>query len=62
MWAILKRVNTISRFADFKLYSEKNSITAADMLNDKVLPFFSQHNIPLLRILTDRGTEFKQKP
>ena len=44
--------------ADVKLYAEKNSITAADMLNDKVLPFFSQHNIPLLLILTDRGTEF----
>jgi hypothetical protein len=28
------------------------------MLNYKVLPFFSQHNIPLLRILTDRGNEF----
>jgi transposase InsO family protein len=28
------------------------------MLNDKVVPFFEQENAPLLRILTDRGTEY----
>jgi hypothetical protein len=28
------------------------------MLNDRVLPFYEEHGIPLLRILTDRGTEF----
>jgi len=28
------------------------------MLNDKVLPFFEEHQIPLLRILTDKGTEY----
>ncbi len=28
------------------------------MLNDKVLPFYQQHDIPLLRVLTDRGTEY----
>ena len=27
----------------------------ADMLNDRVLPFFEEHDVPLLRILTDRG-------
>ncbi len=36
----------------------KTPITAADLLNDRVLPFFEQHNMGLLRILTDRGTEF----
>ena len=25
---------------------------------DKVLPFYEQHQLPLLRILTDRGTEY----
>lgn len=45
-----------------KLYDRKNAITAADTLNDKVLPFFEQHDIPLLRILTDRGTEYCGKP
>lgn len=36
----------------------KNALVATDTLNDRVLPFFQQHEIPLLRILTDRGTEY----
>ena len=28
------------------------------MLNDKVLPFYEQHALLVLRILTDRGTEY----
>ncbi len=51
-------VDTYSRVAMAKLYTDKSSITAADILNDKVLPWFAEHNIPLLRILTDRGTEY----
>ena len=31
---------------------------AADLLNDRVLPFFEQQAVPLLRVLTDRGTEY----
>jgi len=31
---------------------------SADTLNDRVLQFYEEHGIPLLRILTDRGTEF----
>jgi hypothetical protein len=30
----------------------------ADLLNDKVIPFYEKYEIPLLRILTDRGTEY----
>jgi hypothetical protein len=41
-----------------KLYDRKNGLVAADLLNDRVLPFFEQQNVPLLRILTDRGTEY----
>ncbi len=41
-----------------KLYTGKTAITAADLLNDRVLPFFAEHGISLLRILTDRGTEY----
>lgn len=33
-------------------------ITAADLLNDRVLPFYEAHDLPVLRILTDRGTEY----
>jgi transposase InsO family protein len=51
-------VDTYSRVALAKLYTEKTAITAADMLNDKVLPFFHGHNLTLLRVLTDRGTEY----
>ena len=51
-------IDTYSKVAFAKLYDRKNAITAADMLNDKVLPFFEDQQIPLLRILTDRGTEY----
>lgn len=51
-------VDTYSRVAFAKLYTEKTAITAADMLNDKVLPWFQEQEIPMLRILTDRGTEY----
>ena len=51
-------VDTYSKVAFAKLYTTKTPITAADLLNDKVLPFFEQESLPLLRILTDRGTEY----
>ena len=51
-------VDTYSRVAFAKLYTEKTAITAADMLNDKVLPWFQEQGVPMLRILTDRGTEY----
>lgn len=51
-------VDTYSKVAFAKLYTTKTPITAADTLNDKVLPFFEQQNLPILRILTDRGTEY----
>ncbi len=51
-------VDTYSKVAFAKLYTTKTPITAADILNDKVLPFFEEHKLPMLRILTDRGTEY----
>lgn len=51
-------IDTYSRVAFAKLYTEKTAITAADTLNGIVLPWFDEQNIPLLRILTDRGTEY----
>ncbi len=51
-------VDTYAKIAFAKLYTTKTPITAADMLNDRVLPFFEQHSLPMLRILTDRGTEY----
>lgn len=51
-------IDTYSRVAFAKLYTEKTAITAADMLNDKVLPWLHEQEVPLLRVLTDRGTEY----
>ncbi len=51
-------VDTYSKVAFAKLYTTKTPITAADLLNDKVLPFFADQQLPMLRILTDRGTEY----
>lgn len=53
-------VDTFSKIACAKLYTTKTAITAADLLNDKVLPFFDEQDVPLLRILTDRGTHALQ--
>ena len=51
-------VDTYAKVAHCKLYTTKTPITAADLLNDRVLPFYSSEALPVLRILTDRGTEY----
>lgn len=51
-------VDPYSKVAICKRYTSKTALTAADVLNDQVLPFFEQHELPLLRMLTDRGTEY----
>jgi hypothetical protein len=51
-------IDTYAKVAFTKLYDRKNALVAAEMLNDKVVPFYEQHDLRLLRILTDRGTEY----
>ena len=51
-------IDTYAKVGFAKLYTTKTPITAADLLNDRVLPFFDSQQLPLLRILTDRGTEY----
>jgi transposase InsO family protein len=51
-------IDTYSKVVHLKLYDRKNALVAADTLNDKVMPFYEKHGIPLLRMLTDRGTEY----
>lgn len=51
-------VDTYSKVAHCKLYTTKTPITSADLLNDRVLPFFEEHGMNIIRMLTDRGTEF----
>lgn len=55
-------VDTYSKVAFAKLYTTKTPINAADLLNDRVLPFFADQGMGMLRILTDRGTEYCGKP
>ena len=38
--------------------AEKTALTAVDFLNDKVLPFFDEHSISALRMLTYNGSEY----
>lgn len=51
-------IDTYSKVVHCKLYTTKTPITSADILNDKVLPFYAAHGLPMLRILTDRSTEY----
>jgi len=55
-------IDTYAKVVFAKLYDRKTPITAAELLNDRVLPFYAEHDIPLLRMLTDRGTEFCGNP
>lgn len=51
-------VDTYSRIAFAKLYTEKTALVAAHALNETVVPWFNAQEVPLLRVLTDRGTEY----
>src|SRR5499427_5471945 len=51
-------IDTSAKVAFAKLYDRKTPITAAEILNDRVVPFYDEHGIRLSRMLTDRGTEF----
>lgn len=55
-------IDTYTKWVTVKLYDRKNALVAADTLNDRVLPFYEQHDVRLLRVLTDRGTEYVGKP
>ena len=55
-------IDTYTKVAFAKLYDRKTPLTAADLLNDRVVPFFESQEVKLLRILTDRGSEFCGNP
>ena len=55
-------IDTYSKVGLAKLYDRKTPITSADLLNDRAVPFFEAHGIALLRVLTDRGTEYCGNP
>ena len=52
-------IDTYAKVAICKLYDRKNALVAADLLNDRVIPFYDLNDIKLLRMLTDRGSEYK---
>ena len=43
-------IDTYLKHAICKLYTMRTALTAADMLNDRVLPFYEEHELRLLRI------------
>ena len=55
-------IDTYAKVGFAKVYDRKTPLTAADLLNDRVIPFFDEHDVPLMRILTDRGTEYCGNP
>ncbi len=55
-------IDTSSKVAFAKLYDRKTPLTAAELLNDRVVPFFEAQEVPLSRVLTDRGTEYCGSP
>jgi len=55
-------IDTYSKVVFAKLYDRKTPITAADLLNDRGVPFFEEKEIKLSRVLTDRGTEYCGNP
>src|SRR6187399_1494744 len=55
-------IDTYAKVAFAKLYDRKTPITAADLLNDRVVPFYDSHEVRLCRVLTDRGTEYCGNP
>ena len=55
-------IDTYSKVAFAKLYDRKTAPTAADLLNDRVVPFFDAQEVKLCRVLTDRGTEYCGSP
>jgi transposase InsO family protein len=55
-------IDTYCKVGFAKVYDRKTPLTAADLLNDRVIPFFEEQDVPLLRVLTDRGTEYCGSP
>jgi hypothetical protein len=45
-----------------KLYLSKVPMTAVDVLNDQVLPFYEEHNVEIEHLLTDNGREYCGRP
>ena len=58
----LKGVGRIYQQTFIDTYAWPSPSSAADLLNDGVLPFFEQQDVKLLRILTDRSSKYCGNP
>src|SRR4051812_44072318 len=48
-------IDTYAKIAFAKLYDRKTPLTAADLLNDRVVPFYDQHEVRLCRAMRGNG-------
>jgi len=55
-------IDTYAKVASSSSMIARRRITAADLLNDRVLPFYEENGVVLQRVLTDRGTEYCGTP
>jgi len=55
-------VDCHSRYAWGHLYTSKVPVTAVHVLNDRVLPFFEEHNTKITTVLSDNGREYCGRP
>jgi len=55
-------VDAFCSLAFAKVYTSKMPITAADLVYDRVLPFYEALGVPVQAVLTDNGREFCGKP
>jgi len=55
-------VDTYGSYAFGKLYTSKLPETAADVLYDRVLPFYEAHGLTVEHVLTDNGREYCGRP
>jgi transposase InsO family protein len=51
-----------SRYAWARLYPNKLPLTAVQIMNNDVLPFFEKHHIEIHTVLSDNGREFCGRP
>lgn len=55
-------VDTFCSLAFAKVYTSKMPVTAADILYERVIPFYEALDVPVQTVLTDNGREFCGKP
>jgi len=55
-------VDAHSSLAFGKLYLSKMPMTAVDLLHDRVLPFYEEHDVDIEHLVTDNGREYCGKP